>query len=355
VWEFLIVGGVTPAFFLASSWLLRRAFGLDASEYAVGFTMFCLAFVINDPHFAVTYLLFYRDARARALGGVFRPLQRARYVGAGFVAPVVLVAWAALAILRASAPALGFMIQLMFLLVGWHYVKQGFGVMSVLAARRGVRFDGRERAAILAHCYAGWAYAWSSPADPGSELEEKGLVYTSVAHPAALERAALAAVVASSIVLAAVLFRKWRVERRLPIVTPLVAMLCSVWTWSIYSSIDPLVRYVIPALHSIQYLYMVHMMKAGEAREREGPPWFEAASAARLGLLVAGAGGLGGVLFHGAPTLLDEALGPRRNAPTPLGPTPYFVAVYAIVNIHHYLMDAVIWRRDNPDTRYLRA
>jgi len=25
------------------------------------------------------------------------------------------------------------------------------------------------------------------------------------------------------------------------------------------------------------------------------------------------------------------------------------------VNIHHYFMDHVIWRRDNPDTRFLRG
>ena len=32
----------------------------------------------------------------------------------------------------------------------------------------------------------------------------------------------------------------------MPIVTPLVAFLCSVWAWSIYSGADPLVRYVVP-------------------------------------------------------------------------------------------------------------
>jgi hypothetical protein len=40
----------------------------------------------------------------------------------------------------------------------------------------------------------------------------------------------------------------------LPIATPLTALLASIWSWSIYSSIDPLVVYVIPALHSVQYL-----------------------------------------------------------------------------------------------------
>ena len=173
--EFLLVGGVTP-FLYPLSWLLRKSLGLDASDYAVGFLMFYGAYVINDPHFAVTYVLFYRDVRARAFGDAYeRRAQRVRYVVAGLVVPVLLSAWAAAALASRSASLLGALIQLMFFLVGWHYVKQGFGVMTVLAQRRGVRFDGRERLAILAHCFAGWAYAWASPADPGTEVEEKGV------------------------------------------------------------------------------------------------------------------------------------------------------------------------------------
>jgi hypothetical protein len=38
-----------------------------------------------------------------------------------------------------------------------------------------------------------------------------------------------------------------------------------------------------------------------------------------------------------------------------MGATPYFAALYTFVNLHHYFMDHVIWRRDNPLTRYLRA
>ena len=61
---------MTPFLFLIS-WLLRRRLGMDASEYAVGFLFFYGAYLVNDPHFAVTYLLFYRDARARAFGDAF--------------------------------------------------------------------------------------------------------------------------------------------------------------------------------------------------------------------------------------------------------------------------------------------
>jgi hypothetical protein len=350
--EFLLVGGATPLLFL-SSWLLRRVVGLDSADLAVGFLFFYGANFINDPHFAVTYLLFYENARARAIGGEFAPLQRLRYLVAGLLLPGALVVWAATALAARSAYSLGLLIQAMFLLVGWHYVKQGFGVMTVLAARRGVRFLPRERLAVLLHCYAGWAYAWASPFDPGKEVEEKGVVYTTIAHPHGLERMTQVVFVATGVVLVCMMVLKWRRERRLPILTPLTALLSSIWAWSVYSSIDPLVVYAIPALHSVQYLYFVWLLKGNEAREREGPPWFQRSARAQIGLLAVSALALGSVLFHLAPSALDEFLVPRRSRLTAIGPTPYFAALFAVVNIHHFFMDSVIWRRDNGKTRYL--
>jgi hypothetical protein len=350
--EFLLVGGATPLLFLLS-WLLRRTFGLDSADLAVGFLFFYGAHFINDPHFAVTYLLFYENAGARAFGGEFAPLQRLRYLVAGLLLPGGLVVWAGAALAARSAYSLGLLIQAMFLLVGWHYVKQGFGVMTVLAARRGVRLLPRERLAVLAHCYAGWAYAWASPFDPGKEVEEKGVVYTTIAHPRGLEHVTHVVFVATGVVLLCVMVVKWRRDRRLPILTPLTALLCSIWAWSVYSSIDPLVVYAIPALHSIQYLYFVWLLKGSEAREREGPPWFQRSARVRIGLLAGSALALGWVLFHLAPSALDEFLVPKRSRFTALGPTPYFAAIFAVVNIHHFFMDSVIWRRDNQKTRYL--
>ena len=35
--------------------------------------------------------------------------------------------------------------------------------------------------------------------------------------------------------------------------------------------------------------------------------------------------------------------------------TPYFAAIFTVLNLHHYFMDFVIWRRDNAETRYLRS
>ncbi len=274
--EFLVVGGAT-LFLYPLLWLLRAAVGLDSAELAVGFLMFHGAHLLNDPHFSVTYLLFYKDARRRAFGPAFGAWQRVRYVVAGVLVPLALAAWLLAALSAGSAHGaqrLGLAIELMFLLVGWHYVKQGFGVLSVLSARRGVSYSALERRALLAHCFAGWAYAWASPASPTSEAEEKGVIYFSWARPPWLEQVCASLFVLSTLVLAAVLFRKWQRERRLPPLAPLTGLLVSIWAWSVYSSADPLLLYVIPALHSLQYLYFVWLLSKNQARAAEQAPFF---------------------------------------------------------------------------------
>ncbi|MGK3996922.1 hypothetical protein [Sorangium sp. So ce1024] len=353
--EFLLVGGATLVLF-PLAWLLRNTVGLDPAELAVGFLTFHAATVINDPHFAVTYLLFYKDARRRALGGDLAPAQRARYIAAGLLVPLALLAWAGAALATGSARIMGWMIQLMFFLVGWHYVKQGFGILTVLSARRGHRFSPTERRAILAHCFAAWAYAWASPADPGREVSEKGVIYTSIAHPPGLELATGIAFGVSAIALLWALGRRWRAERRPPPIEPLAGFFITVWLWTVYSSLDRLMVYMIPALHSVQYLYFVWLLRRNEAREAEGPPTFGKPTAQRLAVLAASAVALGWLLLRGVPAFLDGALMMRasgREAIAGLGETPYLAAIYVFVNIHHYFMDSVIWRRDNPDTRYL--
>ena len=352
--EFLLTGGAS-LLLLPLCWLLERVLGLDRAELSVGFVTFYGAHLINDPHFSVTYLLFYRDLRTRLFSPTLPRAQRLRYWFAGFVAPAGLVVWGASALAQHSAPSLGALTQLMFLLVGWHYVKQGFGVVAVLSARRGVAYSLAERRVLLGHCFAGWAYAWASPFDPGLRVEEKGVIYTTLAHPPWLEPATRALFFASAGLLVAVLLRKWRREGRL-VLAPLVGLVCSVWLWTVYSGLDVLFMYLIPALHSVQYLYFVWLLKRGQAHAHEGPPSFGRPVAVVLGAWAAAACGLGLLLFHLLPSALDSALVDARAARfTDLGPTPYFAALFAIVNVHHYFMDFAIWRRENPETKYLRA
>jgi len=354
--ELLLAGGGT-LLVLPLCWWLRAALGLDEGELLVGAAMFHAASLINDPHFSVTYLLFYRDVRARAFGPAYHGAQRLRYWLVGVAVPALLVAWAGWAIARDSSTALGAMIQLMFILVGWHYVKQGFGVLAVLSARRGVRWTLVERRVVLAHCLAGWAYAWASPFDPGTKSVVSGVFYVTLPHPPGLERATQILFFASAALAAAAVVREWRAQRRVPPLGALAGLLISVWLWTVYTRLDPLLAFWIPALHSLQYLYFVGLWRRNAARAAAGPPTFKGNVGRTLAVLAASAVGLGWLLLRGVPAWLDASLVlPATDRElAAMGPTPYLAAFTAVVNIHHYFMDAVLWRRDHDEIRHLFA
>jgi hypothetical protein len=282
-----------------------------------------------------------------------------RFWFAGALIPVVLALWCGLAIANDSPRRLGGLIQVMFVLVGWHYVKQGFGVLAVLSARRGVRWSQGERRWILAHCLAGWAYAWASPFDPGTRSVVNGVFYTTWPHPAGLEVATRTLFFGSALVLLTVVARKWRRERRAPPLGALGGLLISVWMWTVYTRLDPLLAYWIPALHSLQYLYFVALLRRNVAREAAGPPSFRGSVQRQLMLLALGSMALGWLLLRGLPGWFDAALvlaaSDDPRAMSAVGPTPYLAAFTAFVNIHHYFMDSVIWRRQSGEMRHLLA
>lgn len=352
VLEFLLVGGASLLLLPLFYWG-RMHMGLDEAELLVGFLAFHGALFLNNPHFAATYLLFYRNIRSRVFGTEVTRAQRLRTWIAGVAVPLGLGVWGAFALVDHSASRLGWMIQLMFFLVGWHYVKQGFGVLSILSLRRGVRFERFERGAVLAHCIAAWLFGRTNPPDPGRQAVVDDVLYTSIPHPPGIEKLSSTLFALSTLWLAWVLVRKWKREQhRLPWV-PLAGFLITVWLWTAYSRIDPLFIYVIPALHSLQYLYFVALLRKNQARELSGPPAFRPV-ARSLAVFGAASVALGFLLFRGIPPILDDWL-VLHDPLDRLGTTPYLATFGVFLNIHHYFMDAVLWRRENPETRFLVA
>jgi len=350
--EFLLGGGLTFVL-LPGFWLLRLLLGADDAEWNIGFLAFYAAYLINDPHFSVTYLLFYRRVRERLLSPEISAAQRLRYLWAGFCVPALLAAWLGLGLARSSAESLGLLFQVMFFLVSWHYVKQAFGVLLVLSARRGVRYSPLERRLFLFHCLSAWLYARATPFDPGSAQIEQGVFYHSLPHPSWLMTATLVPFALGALGLAWALVSFYRRQRAFAPLVPLSSFLVSTWLWVVYASVDPLLFYVIPALHSLQYLYFVYLERAAAARRAEGPPVFGRPLGTALGLLALSATALGFLLFHGLPGVLDDLFVTGAGPDSALGPTPYLAAFVAFVNVHHYFMDSVIWRREVPEAREL--
>ena len=65
---------------------------------------------------------------------------------------------------------------------------------------------------------------------------------------------------------------------------------------------------------------------------------------------------LGALLFSVAPTILDilaknQVLPASMQYGTAFGPSLYLFAFTIFVNIHHYFVDNVLWRKDNPSVK----
>jgi hypothetical protein len=181
-------------------------------------------------------------------------------------------------------------------------------------------------------------------------MEERGVVFMTLPHGPALERAAFALFVLSAVLVVWVLAQRLRRGERLPPVAALAGYFSALWVWTVYSRAEPLVVYMIPALHSLQYLYFVWLLKVGEGHTAEGLPFDSRPAGVKLGVFAAAAVAFAWLLFHGVPETLDAALFVPRGRRVDLGNlgvAPCVAAVFVCVNLHHYFMDAVIWRREN--------
>lgn len=350
--DFLLLGG-------SSLLLMPLMFLLPAPQVTAPLAtlMLYLANVVNHPHFAHSYQIFYRGYRAKAFSPALGRTMQARYLFAGLVAPVLLAAFLAYGAIAADTRLLGYGGNLMALAVGWHYVKQGYGMLMVDAAFKRRFFDQRTKNVLLANCYAVWLAAWMNINVDIAKEDLWGLAFYSFAIPQPLQIAAnVAAVLTSALALGAVALH-WKAKRTLP-VSGLVAYGVSLYLWLMFVTVNPLWALVVPALHSLQYLAVVwrfqlnyEKAQLGSKDYRKGSlvrAIFGANPAGHMTIFVLTGTLLGFLGFWLLPLIADRFLPYDRQA---IAGTLFLFVFWIFINVHHYLLDNVMWRRDNPDTR----
>ena len=350
--DFLLLGG-------SSLLLLPLLFLFPAAEIKVqvAAAMLLLSNVLNHPHFAHSYQIFYRGYRAKAFGPALGREMRARYLFAGLIAPVLLAGFLAYGALAADMRLLGYGANLMALAVGWHYTKQGYGMLMVDAALKRRFFDDRTKQILLANCYAVWLAAWTNLNVSIAAEDLWGLAYYSFAVPQPLHilaNAAAAITTAASILAVAL---HWKAKRTLP-VNGMVAYLVSIYLWLLFVNINPVWGFVVPALHSLQYLAVVWRYQLNYERAQLGSEDFRKGSLARalfgdnprghMAVFVLTGAALGFLGFWGIPMLADQWVPYDRQA---IAGALFLFVFWVFLNVHHYLLDSVMWRRENPDTR----
>jgi hypothetical protein len=316
-----------------------------------------LAHVINHPHFAHSYQIFYRDFRAKVRGeGYGRELQ-IRYIVAGIVVPVALALACAGAVASGDPYVLGLGGNIMVFFVGWHYVKQGYGILMLDAALKKRFFDAFEKKVFLVNAYATWVCNWMVANMLVRESDTWGLKAYTIAIPAPILYLSMALAAATLLASAFVLVRKGVIRRQPLPFNGVVAYIAALYVW-LFASIHPVISPLVPAFHSLQYLVVVWRYKLN--RERGRPDARTTPLKGRLGALLPKLGGLrilsflglgivvGYLGFWGVPKFLNAVV-PYDTAA--FGPTMFLFIFWIFINVHHYFLDNVMWRRGNPEVQ----
>lgn len=106
----------------------------------------------------------------------------------------------------------------------------------------------------------------------------------------------------------------------------------------------------VPAFHSLQYLVIVWRAEKNRAElaadhasaSGSGKRMLPPIATFMLSAFVLGLAG-----FWWLPRLFDRVVPYDSEI---FGGTVFMFVFWMFINIHHYFMDNVIWRRDNPDT-----
>ncbi|ESW79091.1 hypothetical protein X773_18615 [Mesorhizobium sp. LSJC285A00] len=352
--DFLMLGG--------SAFLILPVLFLVPLEYEgpVAATMVFVAYLVNYPHFAHSYQLFYRNFGRKVTGDGYDRSLQLRYIFAGIVVPLVMAGFFAYGAAAANTRLLGYATNAMFFFVGWHYVKQGYGMLMVDAVLKRKFFDDRDKKVLLVNSYAVWILAWLQTNTAVTQGKYYGLDYYTFAVPSWITDIALLAAIASTAATLLMLVNRWRKNGgKLPY-NGIVAYAASLYLWILIVRINPLWLLIVPALHSLQYLavvwrYQTNVERDSSDAERDPQPkilsFLGPLYRFRLLGFIVGGTALGYLGFWLIPSALTALIPYDRQV---LGSSLFFFIVLIFINVHHYFLDNVMWRRGNPEvSKYL--
>lgn len=341
----LMIGGASIALF-AIAWLFVDR---SASTNQISWAAFYMAMAINNPHFMASYMLLYWDKRRDLLSNP-------RFYWAGVIAPLLVIGYFAVCISQRLTQALGFAVNAMYFLVGWHYIKQIYGTIIVTSAKRGYYFSKHEALALKANLFPVWFMSYFNGNTSIRELLHYGVGYKTFGLPLWVTTVNNVLLVVSLTALGLTIFYKWISDGKLPGVSAVMSF-AAIYVWYLPSAYHAHFWYLIPFFHSLQYVLFVLALKKNEYQSKSLSETDGSAVAQRLYFakhflgFVAISLGLAYLTFDYIPHWLDYLIPYDQKV---FGPELFMFCFITFINIHHYFIDNVIWRRDNPTLkRYL--
>ncbi|MGY6501078.1 MAG: hypothetical protein ACXIVQ_09350 [Acidimicrobiales bacterium] len=323
------------------AWVLLTGPGplASVSVPVLGYGIVWVLMALVGTHFGVSYHLAYGQGRVATLQ---RPVALV-LVPAGLVMATISLSVAALAGAEAVA-RVGVQIGLMavFTVTGWHYVKQVYGVSRLGVSLRGLSIDPLIGRLLRYGLYPVWFVHALSTWVPGFEDELYGFTSGVQLFPrGALDvMQGIAALSAVGVVACwVVLSLRWK--RLVP--ATMWAPYLAGFLWLTRPPDHASAIVVLGALHAMQYLACAHRAEINWGAERG-----ESRTLVWWTSVFGGALATGMMLSYWAPMWLGWA-----TEGTSIGLLPAAM-LFVTFNLHHYAIDAVIWRsRDGHVRRML--
>ena len=306
-------------------------FGARLAHVSVGVDLtaqiYWVGAAVTAAHFGLSYHLAYglgeTGVRARRMALVVVPL-------------VLLALLVALGVVSLAAgrdttrSVVTWSLTSVFVLTTWHYVKQVYGIGRVGAAFAGVKLGKREVDVLR---YGLYPLAWFGGARvllDGANYSVGGYLVGIGIFPRGVGDGLRVLAVVGAAAIAVVFVR---IARRGPLPAMVFAPYLAAFLWLAYPSSPLMTVLLLAPMHAIQYLAIGHRAEVAVARQRGedvSVSWW-------LNIFVAATcGGL--LLSRWIPNLLDRWVG---STDQPL----LFAALFFVgLNMHHYLIDATIWR-----------
>lgn len=320
-----LVGGLAVAVWCVAFAATRYGVALPANLIS---GVYWTGAVISAAHFGLSYHLAYRGGSVA---------MRARPT-ALLIAPVLLVvALAAIVVvsLESGTASVGrvtaAMITFVYLTTTWHYVKQVYGVGRIGAAYSGISLDAWDVRVLRYGLYPLWFLG-------AAQLLVRDKVYSLAGYrigygllPSSAWQALQIAALCFALPVAAV-FLRLRVRSGSWPSALLVAPYAAAFLWIGMSPGVVITTLLLAPFHALQYLAVAHRAELSIARPgQRGLGWW-------LNIFAGAAcGGL--LLGRWVPQWLDAHVHPAGN-----GPLLFAAAFFVFLNLHHYLIDASIWR-----------
>lgn len=333
--EALVIGG----FSLIVYFFIKLTSTVQADESTSWF-IYYFSFVVNFPHFLVSYQLLYWDSRDRLFSNY-------RYWMASFIAPGILIGLLYYGLTKHSIPVLGHVLNAMYFFVGWHYIKQTFGVVSVCNAHEKIYFNKWERFGVKGFLYSIWAMSWISLNTHGTEYSMEGIPYRSFQLPEFWLNLTYDVLIGFTALCVYLGYKKYIRDGQIISLSgfvSIVALLC----WYLPVMHNPTFFLIVPLFHSLQYLYFVYLVKTHEATKLVPD---RGTAEARKDFFRKYYGYLAWPFITGAifmwflPRYLDQTGLLKLQLENA---APFMFAFTVFINIHHYFIDHAIWRHDNP-------